>query len=171
MSDAHSSSTLLITGGDRPVQEPDAVCEGCGAQGTVGRASRQDAGGAGLEEHRFCADCWPEWSAFYRARWLEQRRRAAIAWHDRLRDAEQTSPPPGGGAWFESATWHGVVDYVQKLTVQARYYREPPSPETLARSAAAIRAAASEKVGPMPPEVRAFLAEFGQGSSDAPASE
>jgi hypothetical protein len=71
---------------------------------------------------------------------------------------------------FESATWHGVMDLVRQLTEKARYHRDPPSPEVLARVAAEIRDQSAEKVGPMPLEVRAFLAEFGAGSSDAPAS-
>lgn len=170
MSGAHSRDTLVITGSNRPVRTPDAICEGCGRRGTVGRASRQDASGGSLEEHQYCADCWPEWSAFYRARWQEQRRRATLAWWDRPADASHAPPPPAAGMWFESATWHGVIDFVQKLTDQARNYRDPPSPETLARFAAAIRAGAPEKVGPMPVEVRAFLAEFGRDSPDEPAS-
>ncbi|HSQ29725.1 MAG TPA: hypothetical protein VLN49_07745 [Gemmatimonadaceae bacterium] len=67
--------------------------------------------------------------------------------------------------WFESATWHGVIEFVQTLTMRARYYRDPPSRETLAHFAADIRRHAPDKVGPMPIEVRAFLAEF---SGDAP---
>jgi hypothetical protein len=63
--------------------------------------------------------------------------------------------------WFESATWHGVIDVVKRLMRESRYYREPPSREVLARVASEIRAKAGEKVGPMPIEVRAFLAEFG----------
>jgi hypothetical protein len=72
--------------------------------------------------------------------------------------------------WFESATWHGVIELVQKLTLQARYYRDPPTPETMARFAADIRARAPEKLGPMPREVRAFLAEFDPGCSPWAAS-
>jgi hypothetical protein len=71
---------------------------------------------------------------------------------------------------FVSATWHGTIDFVRNLTIQARYYREPPSAETLARFAVDIRRMASDMEGPMPFEVRAFLAEFGGSSShDAPA--
>jgi hypothetical protein len=63
-----------------------------------------------------------------------------------------------------------VIDFVQRLTVQSRYYRDPPSRDTLARFAADIRAHAAEKVGPMPVEVRSFLAKFGRDDSDAAAS-
>ena len=150
--------------------DPEAVCEGCGARGTVGRASRADAANAQLEEYRFCADCWPEWSAFYRARWQEQTRRRSTAWLDRPPEARDQAPPPASGTWFESATWHGVIDFVRKVTLEARYYRDPPSPEALARYAADIRAQAPNKVGAIPLEVRAFLAEFGRDSPAAPAS-
>ncbi len=104
MSGAHSRDTLVITGSDRAARDPDAICEGCGRRGTVGRASRQDASGGSLEEHQYCADCWPEWSAFYRARWQEQRRRATLAWRDRPVDAEQAALPPGGGTWCTASS-------------------------------------------------------------------
>jgi len=171
MSISYKNGVLAITGSDGPVIEPDAVCEGCGARGTVGRAGRGDASRATIEEHRFCIDCWPEWSAFYRARWKEQARRASMAWRERAQHGPEADPPPASGMWFESATWHGVIEFVQQMTIQARYYREPPSAEDLARVAADIRAKASEKVGPMPVEVRAFLAEFGRDDdAGAPAS-
>jgi hypothetical protein len=159
---------------NQPAREPDALCEGCGVRGTVGRASRHDASGTYVEEHRYCADCWPEWSAFHRARWLERGRQEIQAWQDALRDSTDTdTPPPTPPAWgmvFPSATWHGVLDLVERLMEQVRYYRDPPSREVLARFAAQIRDHAGEMVGPMPLEVRDFLAKFGSGSSDAPAS-
>jgi len=167
---SQTGGVVAVTGSDRPLIEPDAVCEGCGARGTVGRAGRGDATNAEIEEHRFCADCWPEWSAFYRARWQEQIRRASAAWHALPTEARDAAPPVGSGMWFESATWHGVIDFVRTISLQARYYRDPPSPEALARFAADIRAHAPEKVGPMPVEVRAFLAEFGRDHPSAPAS-
>ena len=156
----------------RPPREPDGLCEGCGARGTVGRASRHDASGTYVEEHRYCADCWPEWSAFYRARWEERGRRESLAWLESPRDLTDAPPPPppAWGMVFASATWHDVVDLVNKLTERARSHRDPPNPEALARLAAQIRDHAAERVGPMPLEVRAFLAEFGGASSDAPAS-
>jgi hypothetical protein len=141
----------------RPPREPDALCEGCGARGTIGRASRHNDSSVYVEEHRYCADCWPQWSAFYRQLW-EERGSDAI-------------PPEGWGMVFVSATWHGAVDFVNKLTENARHDRNPLSRETLTRFAAEIRDTAAERVGPMPLEVRQFLAEFGAVSSDAPAAD
>jgi hypothetical protein len=71
---------------------------------------------------------------------------------------------------FQSATWHGVRDFVERLMEQVRYYRDPPSPQVLAQFAAEIREQAGEKVGPMPFEVRIFLREYGGGDADTPAS-
>ncbi len=71
---------------------------------------------------------------------------------------------------FPSATWHNVLNLVERLMEQVRYYRDPPSREVLARFASQIRDQAGELVGPMPLEVRDFLGKFGGGSSDAPAS-
>src|SRR4051812_16792693 len=158
MLDEHSIDRIAIPIGDQPARDADAICEGCGTRGTVGRAARGDATGTS-EEHRYCADCWPEWSAFYRARWQEQARRASLAWRDGPRGAE---PPPAWGMSFDSATWHGVIDVVKKLTEQAHSFKEPPTPEKLAQVADSIRGFACEKVGPMPVEVRSFLAEFGR---------
>jgi hypothetical protein len=172
VSDSTSSGVICMPVDPRPAREPDELCEGCGARGTVGRASRHDASGTFVEEHRFCADCWPEWSAFFRTRWDERGRRETLAWLDHPRDATDTPPPPppNWGMAFQSATWHGVRDFVERLTEQLRYYRDPPSPEVLARYAVEIRDGAAERVGPMPLEVRDFLAKFGRSSSDAPAS-
>src|SRR5262245_53152498 len=63
MAISYKNGVLAITGSDEPVIEPDAICEGCGARGTVGRAGRGDASSGTTEEHRFCIDFWPEWSA------------------------------------------------------------------------------------------------------------
>ena len=168
MADSSRAAVIVPVGGS--AVDPDATCEGCGVRGTVGRAVRSDATGGPLEEHRFCANCWPEWSAFYRGRWQEAVRRASIAWRDRSPHDQSSTPSPASGMSFESATWHGVIEFVQKMTLQARYYRDPPSRDVLSRLASEIRAVAHEKVGPMPLEVRAFLAEFGREASDAPAS-
>ena len=155
-----SSVTVIIGGDDRPLIDAEAVCEGCGVRGTVGRAVRSEANGNPVEVHRFCAECWPEWPAFYRARWEDRVRIATLAWKDQP-PGTSVEPPAPSGMWFESATWHGVIDVVKRLMRESRYYREPPSREVLARVASEIRAKAGEKVGPMPIEVRAFLAEFG----------
>jgi len=161
MSRSRSSGFVVVPVGGRPPREPDATCEGCGALGTVGRATRSDAAGKPTEEHRFCARCWPEGSAFYRARWQEERRRASLAWRDRSRGGADV-PPPASGMAFASATWHGTLELVRQLTEQVRHYREPPSREHLRRIAADIRASAAGLEGPMPIEVRRFLAEYGE---------
>ena len=49
---------------------------------------------------------------------------------------------------------------MRTLRQQARYFRDPPSPEQLAEVAADIRAMASECEGPMPIEIQAFLAAY-----------
>jgi hypothetical protein len=74
------SNTVVMRGSDLPLREPEAVCEACGARGTVARAIRTDASGAAVETHRFCARCWPENAARLRARWDEESRVATDAW-------------------------------------------------------------------------------------------
>jgi hypothetical protein len=156
---------------NRPVREPDALCEGCGAQGTAGRASRQNGFGAYVEEHRYCADCWPRWSVFHRADWEERGRRGDFAWDDGLPGAPvDPLPPQAWGMVFASATWHEVLDLVNQITEIARCHPDRLDAEELIRLAAQIRDQTSERVGPMPLEVRAFLTEFGGERADAIAS-
>jgi hypothetical protein len=71
---------------------------------------------------------------------------------------------------FVTATWHPTIELVRTLTLQARALDAPPPPaaararfaEHVARVAADIRRGAAEREGPVPIEVRAFLAEFGR---------
>ncbi len=173
------SGEFVIVVGDRPAREPHATCEGCGAHGTVGRTTRHSGEqGQVVEQHRYCARCWPEWSAFYRARWEAESRRASLAWRDLLREDRNTPTPPPSGMSFETATWHPLIELVRTLTLQARALNAPPPTaeararfvEYVARVAADIQRGAPEREGPMPIEVRAFLAEFGHGAAfDPPA--
>ena len=173
MTESRSGEVILAVGG-HPAREPDATCEGCGTRGTVGRATRH-AGEQGVvvEQHRYCARCWPEWSAFYRARWEDESRRASLAWRDRRPEDRNTPPPRPMGMSFETATWHPTIELVRTLTRQAHALNAAPSTaaertrfaEHSARVAADIRRGAAEREGPMPIEVRAFLAEFGRGSA------
>jgi hypothetical protein len=135
-----------------PLREPEQVCEECGARGTVGRAMRTDQAGAACETHRFCATCWPEHSARLRARWNEEDRLARQAW---FRD-------PGGaaaldrGTGFESATWHGTLDFVTLINQSLRP-SQPPSPSQLSEMAAELENSAAEYVGEMPFEIALFI--------------
>ena len=65
---------VTLHGTGLPPREPDAQCEACGAQGTVGRAVRFEENDEIREVHRFCRTCWPEQSARYKARWEEESR-------------------------------------------------------------------------------------------------
>ena len=176
MTESRSPEVVLAVGG-HSAREPDAICEGCGARGTVGRATRHTGEqGEVVEEHRYCARCWPEWSAFYRARWQDESRRASLAWRDLPREDRDAQPPPPSGMSFETATWHPTIELVRSLTLQARGLSAPPPTdeartrfaEQVTRVAAEIRRGAAEREGPMPIEVRAFLAEFGRGPAFDP---
>ena len=113
--------------------------------------------GAAAEIRRFCAACWPEQSARYRARWAEEDRLASEAF---LRDDARPESRLGPTTWFESATWHNTLDLVRDIERQM-IAPIPPSPEGLAALAAYIRAHAAERVGEMPSEVEGFLQRYG----------
>jgi|SRR5687768_5442993 hypothetical protein len=145
-----------LYGTDLPLREPDQTCEQCGVQGTVGRAARFHDDGSILEIHRFCRACWPEQSARYRARWMEEDRLA----HERF----FRSPRHGGFASpscaFEAATWHGALDVLHQLQMQMIPH-SPPSPNTLAAIAAQWKTFAAEIDEPMPLEIEMFVREYG----------
>lgn len=149
---------VIMGGTGLPPREPNATCEACGVTGTVGRAIRTDAVGLVTEVHRFCASCWAEQSARYRARWDEETRLAGDAW---LRDPQLAPAPPSRGAAFESATWHATLDIVRELN-RALRPMAPPTPEQLAVLAAEIRRRADALEGPMPMAVAVFLQAYGE---------
>ncbi len=151
---------VVMTSTGLPPREPSAQCEACGATGTVGRAVRTDADGRMVEVHRFCATCWAEQSARYRARWEEETRVARDAW---LSDPVHIPQPPAGGASFESATWHATVAFLHEIN-RALRPPAPPTAEQLAGIAADIRAHAHEMDGPMPIAVMAFLRLYGDAA-------
>ena len=158
-------SSACMPPDDRPAKEPDAICEGCGARGTVGRISRHNGESRYVEEHRYCEQCWPQWMAYHRALWEERGRRESGAWRESLdRGSGQPLPSPDWGMVIASATWHGVIEMVDQIT--APHPRRPPTREELGRIAADIQQHAAERVGPMPLEVRDFLAQFGGAGSD-----
>lgn len=159
-----SSLRVVVVGpepDERLGRDPSAVCEACGVVGTVGRAVRTDRTGAVIEAHRFCFDCWPEQSARYRARWMEEIRRARQRLFRRL---EPAVPNGGQGMAFEAATWHTTVDMVRRIeaTMTAPAPPAPPSPEELEQIAAQIAANAPQLEGEMPFEVEMFIRRYGR---------
>ena len=141
-------------------RNPAATCEACGTLGTIGRAVRTDPSGAATETHRFCAGCWPEQSARYRARWQEEDRRRS---DDFLRGRSRTVGA-GPGMWFQAATWHGALDVVRQIE-RLMIAPIPPAAQDLAPLAAQIREGLGKLEGEMPFEVESFLQRYG-----APAS-
>ena len=139
-----------------PPREPDALCDACGARGTIGRAMRTDAQGTPTEIHRFCARCWPERAAQLQARWSEERRLATEAW---MRAPESVPQPPAMGAAFESASWHEALTFVREVNRTLRS-TEPPSAEDLADIAAELRTLAADREGPMPLEIEVFIQAY-----------
>lgn len=144
---------VIMSGTGLPPREPQATCEACDAIGTVGRAARTDAEGQIVELHRFCARCWPEQSARYRARWDEEERLAREHWH---RSGRRAPPPPSRGTAFESATWHVLLELVGTLN-DALHPVPPPTAKDLAAIAAEIIARRDEYEGPMPSVIEAFV--------------
>jgi hypothetical protein len=136
-------------------REPDALCEGCGTMGTVGRASRTDSSSIVVESHRFCLACWPEQAARYRARWSEEDRQRS----DRFLRGQEPARGAGPGTMFEAATWHNTLELVRGIQRQM-IAPVAPSKEALADLASDIAANASLFEGEMPYEVEAFIRRY-----------
>jgi hypothetical protein len=137
--------------------EAKAICEGCGRTGTIGRAVRTAPTGEPTEVHRFCAACWPEQSARYRARWLEEDR---IRGDQFLRDRVAASGA-GYGMYFAAATWHAALEIVEHVE-RSMIPSVPPSPEALARLAEDIERHAPALDGEMPFPIEAFIQRYGR---------
>ena len=152
----HGEACVVALGVAAPnPREPDAICEGCGVTGTVGRAVRTDNDGNATETHRFCLTCWPEQSARYRARWEDEDRRSADDFFRGRRAAQGAGP----GSWFEASTWHGTLDFV-RLIERSMIALIPPTPSDLADIAAQIQQRAAEVEGEMPFEVESFIRRY-----------
>jgi hypothetical protein len=151
-------------GDERPLRAPDAACEGCGARGTVGRASRwRGAGQVVVEEHRYCGRCWPEWSAFYQARWEEEDRvthEAWVRWTPREPDDERPPPPPPSGMLLGALTWRASLQLVREVERALRRGASEVSEATLAEIATQMAAGAADCEGPVPLEVEDFIRRY-----------
>jgi hypothetical protein len=137
-------------------RDADAVCEGCGAVGTVGCAVRTGPSGEALEIHRFCGACWPEQSARYRARWGEEDR----VWSDQFFRGRVPARGAGPGMQFGAATWHAALEMVEQIE-RDMIAPVAPSPQALARLAADLAHQAPHLEGDMPFAIEAFVRRYG----------
>jgi hypothetical protein len=71
---------------------------------------------------------------------------------------------PSGGTAFESATWHGVLEFLEHVN-QALRPRQTLTPEDLAAIAIELKASAATRVGEMPFEIEQFVREHGTPAS------
>jgi hypothetical protein len=144
-------------------QEPDAVCDACGARGTVGRATRYDPP---LAVWRYCRTCWPH----------ERVRLETIAdepltrWFPAMEAAAEWEPkpprPPLPDWTFESALWSHFVEHATHLmTPLIPGDPEPEPDESLAAFAAELLAMAPHMDGPMPPVLAEFVRRYGPPAS------
>lgn len=138
-------------------REANAICDGCGRTGTIGRAARTAATDEPTDVYRFCAACWPEQSARCRARWREEDRLRS----DQFLRGRVPARGPGGGMQFAAATWHATLELVEQIE-RSMIPSVPPSPEALVRLAADIERQAPELHGEMPFAVEAFVRRYGR---------
>jgi hypothetical protein len=152
---ARTSAVAFSAASDPPLREPDAICEACQRKGTVGRAVRTDSAGAPTETHRFCARCWPEESARYRARWEEEDR---LSMESFFRGERETGPT--SGTVIGAATWHSTLEFVREIQRSMTPWT-PPSTKDLQEIAEQFREMAAQTDEAMPFEVQAFIHQHG----------
>jgi hypothetical protein len=142
-----------------PLREPEQVCEACGAQGTIGRATRFNTDGSIMEMHRFCRACWPEERARYRARWQEMDR---VEMEQFFRNPES---PTGGRSYpstsFEGASWHTGLELFE-MWMGLMKPRPAPTEEELEGMAEQFRSMAAQIDEPMPMMIEAFVRKYGR---------
>ena len=145
---------IIVTGEPEPSpREPDATCDGCGATGTVGQATRFTSP---RTVRRFCRACWPA-----------ARRRLAAAWGaemdaraERLGRGEASGGDAPPGFSFRSRAWDDAVEFLERIEAAGAGGEPGPTRADLAALAAQIRSLAPEMDGPMPPAVADFLRRF-----------
>jgi len=162
-----SSASVSITVDDTDPRDPAARCDQCGTLGTIARAVRHTAPQLVL---RYCSRCWPAWQEEHEARQREEHKQwqqADRAWAMRAHNpqgapASQPLPPP---AWTcSSRSWYDAQRFLALITQPVKG-GPAPTPDILAAIALEIRAKAAEMDGPMPPEVKDFLARHAPPSA------
>ena len=120
-----------------PAIDPTAICDACGARGTVARASRTDITPATLE--RYCERCWPE----------------------RQQAAHELKEP----LWWHIESWRNVQSFLAEAALAVAVpvnsdEMERERQDFCRAIAQEIRSAEGRYEGPMPADGRAFLERY-----------
>jgi hypothetical protein len=137
-----------------PAGEPEALCDECGALGTVGRATRHTTPPA---IRRFCRVCWPDARTRLQANWgraMEEHLTRLVRGEPIPEDA-----PPGFG--FHSAVWSDALEFLKQIEDAAASPDRKLNTADLRTIVEQIQALVPEMDGPMPPEVVAFIQRYG----------
>jgi hypothetical protein len=154
------SVTLAVD--DTDPRDSTARCNRCGSQGTAARAVRHTEPPLVL---RYCSSCWPTAQEELEARqrdelkkWREARRASFEARDSdpRGRSALPLAPAPWSSA---SRSWYDARRFFALLGQPVKG-GSPPTSSHLAAIAADIRSKAVEIDGPIPPDVKDFLARY-----------
>ena len=142
--------------GDEPsALDLQAVCDECGATGTVAFVTRY----IDPPLSRFCVDCWRR--VRHKFWWPANRRidadtpEGAIAAFDRMYERVRESPRVVG-----SAMWEDRLDFV-RAALSPNEDQSPADRERhLRRLARELADAVPKMYGPMPPEIEAFVKQY-----------
>lgn len=135
--------------------EPDAICNACGAAGTVGRVFRRSANGTPLGTHRFCLACWPSESDRVTAQWEQEQ--AALS------SAASYQEGSADSIHWESATWDNAVFLVTGIEAElqsAESKHESDTLESLVQIADELATIAPQMVQPVPELITSFIQRY-----------
>ena len=139
---------------DGPPRDPDALCDRCGARGTIAQVKRV---GREVTLTRYCTACWPQIRAEMTA---EQRRKeeemntswrvGSTALPEALRSRPTWKQREESVTW-ESRSWSDVREFIALVS------KVPINDDQLARMKGELEKLAAEMDDPMPDDIKAFL--------------
>jgi len=150
-------------GGEPPALDPEASCTQCGTIGTAAVVGRE------VEPLvlRFCPTCWAGVRAQYWPPWRTTHEQTEartpeelIATHDRLA-AEMLSAARARMRYAGSAMWEDHLPMFNASIAPKEGTSAAEHEIVLRRLAVDLVARAPRMYGPMPPEVEAFVRQFG----------
>jgi hypothetical protein len=150
---APSGAMFVVVGGDvgPPPLDPEGVCAGCHAFGTVARLTTMSSP---PRSARYCEACWKEVRAEQNSR-LKLPTTAA----EHIARLDRMGEPPTSGF---SRSWSDTVEFLEQVATMVSDDQEPDSDREvrLTEIARDLVKLDDKMAGPMPPEVEGFVKRY-----------
>jgi hypothetical protein len=146
--------TVSITFDNSDPRDSNALCDRCGARGTIARATRHSDPPLTL---RYCGACWPDVSEELESRQHEEHKQWRPAPLEHPGTAGEPAAPTNWS--WSSRSWHNTRRFLELIKGPVKG-GPPPSAANFAEIAKEIRDTAQEMDGPMPDDVAEFVARY-----------